>query len=83
MKPWQYLLAGFLALFILWGGMAYWISIKNDHILANRIAQLILQKEQPITLILLTALTGGIIAGISCWSGSLTRKLYDEMISKK
>jgi hypothetical protein len=57
--------AAFLAVFLFWGSIAAYISIKNDHILAHRISIFILKKDDPYLLILVTALIGGIIAGVS------------------
>ena len=29
---------GFVALFLLWGGLSFWISNNNDHILAHKVS---------------------------------------------
>ena len=65
---------GFLALFLLWGGLSFWISNNNDHILANKISLLILKMDSPYLLIIATALIGGIIAGLGAVTGSFLRK---------
>ncbi len=67
-------LSGFLALFILWGGYAFYISNINDHILAHKISVLILKNDQPFVLIAITALIGGLVAGLPAFAGSLLRK---------
>lgn len=82
MKPWRYLLAGFFSACLFWGGMTYWISMKNDHILAHRISQLIIQEDNPTYLIMLTALMGAMVGGVSCWSGSLVRQLWTNLQKK-
>ena len=58
-------LSAFLAVLLFWGGLAAYISIKNDHILAHRIAMLVLKKDDPVLLILFTGLIGGLVSGIS------------------
>ena len=58
-------LSGFLAVFIFWGSFATYISLENDHILAHRISMLVLKKDDPNLLILVTALLGGMVSGIS------------------
>ncbi|RZK48330.1 MAG: hypothetical protein EOO99_10605 [Pedobacter sp.] len=68
----------FLAIFILWLGMSLFKSIPNEQILANRVAQMIGVKFG-IALILLTALLGGLVAGISGLCGYHFRKgLYQH-----
>lgn len=68
-------LAGFLALFLLWGGLSVWISYNNNHILAHRISQLIVKKDDPNLLMLVTGLIGAIVGGLASISGSYTRKM--------
>ena len=67
-------LCGFLALFILWAGLSFWISNNNDHVLAHKISALILKKDDPYLLIIVTGLIGAIVAGFAALTGSLLRK---------
>jgi hypothetical protein len=67
-------LCGFMALFILWAGLSFWISNNNDHVLAHKISGVILKKDDPIQLILVTGLIGAIVAGFASLTGSLLRK---------
>ena len=67
-------LCGFLALFILWGGLSFWISNNNNHILAHKISLLILKKDNPYMLILLTGLIGAVVGGFAALAGSLLNK---------
>lgn len=69
-RPWVSFLSGFIALFLLWGGLSVWISSNNDHILAHRVSKLILPVDSPVLLILLTAVIGGLIAGLGSLTGS-------------
>ena len=71
--PGKSFLAGFVALFILWGGLAFWISSNNDHILAHRASLLLLKMDNPYLLVLITAFLGGLVAGFAAMSGSLLR----------
>lgn len=72
-KPWISFLSGFIALFLLWGGLSFWISANNDHILAHRVSALIFKTESTALLILVTALIGGLIAGFGALTGSFVR----------
>ena len=67
-------LCGFLALFILWAGLSFWISNNNNHILAHKISLLILKKDNPYMLILLTGLIGAVVGGFAALAGSLLSK---------
>ena len=73
-KPGLAFLTGFLSLFILWAGLSFWISNNNGHILAHKISQVILQKDDPNTLIVITGLIGALVAGFAALTGSLLRK---------
>lgn len=67
--------AGFIALLILWGGLAWYISSSNNNILAQKIAVLVAKKNDPFTLIAITALIGALVAGFAALTGSLLRSL--------
>ena len=73
-KPGKAFLTGFIALFLLWGGLSYWMSNNNDHILAQKVSQLILKMDNPYLLILATTLIGALVAGFSALAGSYLRK---------
>lgn len=67
-------LTGFIALFLLWGGLSFWISSSNEHILAHKVSLLILKIDSPYFLMLATALIGGLVAGFAAMTGSFLRK---------
>ncbi len=73
-KPGKAFFTGFIALFLLWGGLSFWISNNNDHILAHKVSQLILKMDNPYLLILATALIGALVAGLAAMAGSYLRK---------
>jgi|SRR6218665_3851435 len=72
-KPGKAFLAGFLAVFLLWGSLALWIDIRNTHILSARIGELLGVGSNAMLLILITALIGGLVAGFAAMSGSYFR----------
>jgi hypothetical protein len=74
LKPWQSALAGFLGLFLLWSLLASWIDMKNQHILSQKIAQLLPVGGSVLLLILLTAFVGGLVAGCAALTGAYARK---------
>jgi len=61
-------LAGFLGLFVLWGGYAFWLNQSNDGILAEKMG-LLFGGLSPILMILVTAGLGAILGGLASWSG--------------
>lgn len=73
-KPAKAFLTGFSALLLLWGGLSFWISNNNDHILAHKVSQLILKMDNPFMLITATALIGALVAGFAALAGSYLRK---------
>ncbi|CAN5233842.1 hypothetical protein BH09BAC2_BH09BAC2_11470 [soil metagenome] len=78
-------LAGFTALFILWGASAFWISSQNENILAHRVSLLILKADNPLLLILVTALIGALVAGLASMTGSFLRGMIfkDQVVKRK
>ena len=69
-RSWKAFLAGFIALLLLWGGLAFWIDIKNESILSARISQLMGIGNNPVLLILITGLIGGLVGGFAAMSAS-------------
>ncbi len=72
-KPFIGFLTGFTALFFLWGILSYWMSVQNEHILAKRVSMIILKQENPVMLILISALIGALVAGFAAMTGSFLR----------
>ncbi|HWC55330.1 MAG TPA: hypothetical protein VG676_17225 [Chitinophagaceae bacterium] len=66
-------LSGFLGVFLLWAALAWWINMKNESILANKIAAVLPLGGNAYLLILVTALVGGLVAGFAALSGSYLR----------
>jgi len=63
----------FFAVVLLWTGMALYKSFPNNHILANRVADMFGLKVWP-AILAVTALLGGLAAGISGYCGYHFRK---------
>ena len=70
LAPWKSFLSGFLALFLLWGILAYWIDAKNNSILSQKMAQIFQLGNSSMLLILITALIGALVAGFAALTGS-------------
>jgi hypothetical protein len=65
--------AGFLGVFLLWAGLAWWIDMKNEGYLSQKVASLLPLGGNAILLILLTALIGALVAGFGAMTGSFLR----------
>src|ERR1700733_13790734 len=67
-------LSGFGALFVAWTILALIKSIPNDNILAGRVVQLFPLPNNWIWVLVVTAVIGGIVGGLSALSGALVRR---------
>jgi len=74
--PWRSFISGFTAIFIGWTVLALFKSIPNDHILASRVVQLFPLPNNWIWLLLVTALIGGLVGGMSALSGVLLKRAF-------
>jgi uncharacterized membrane protein len=73
-KPGMAYLAGFLGILLFWGLLAWWIDAQNNSILSHRMATLFPLGGSSALLILITAIVGAIIGGLSALSGNFLRK---------
>jgi hypothetical protein len=73
-KPGKAYLSGFLGVFLLWAGLAGWIDVQNQGILANKMAEIFPLGGSVFLLILVTAIVGAIVAGFGALTGSYLRK---------
>jgi hypothetical protein len=71
--------AGFAGVFLLWGGLAWWIDSANNSILSQKIAQVLPLGGSVIALILVTAFVGALVAGFAALAGSYVRKPVVEV----
>lgn len=74
-RPGRSFLTGFLALFLFWGLLSFYISSNNQHLLAHKISVVILKTDNPYLLILATALLGALVSGFGALSGALLRQI--------
>jgi hypothetical protein len=74
LRPLPAFLSGFLALFLLWGGLALAANVANEGILGTKIAWLLPLNGSPYALILVTALVGALVGGGGSLTASFLRK---------
>lgn len=69
-------LSGFLAIFLLWAILAFWIKTKGGgDLIAGQVARILPLGGNQILLIIVTGFIGGIVGGFAGLTGSLGRKL--------
>lgn len=73
-SPGKAFLSGFLGVMLLWQGLAWWINMNNQGVLAKKIALVLPLGGNPLYLILVTGIVGGLVAGFAAMSGSFLRK---------
>jgi len=73
-KPWKAFLSGFIALALLWAGLAFRIDNLNEHILSVKVATILPLQGSTLVLIIITGLIGGLVAGLGALTGSYLRK---------
>jgi hypothetical protein len=74
-RPLVAFFSGFLALFLLWGGLAWFLDAANNSILSAKIARILPLGGSSYLLIGVTALVGALVGGGAALTGSyLNRK---------
>ncbi|MFN8353631.1 MAG: hypothetical protein U0Y10_04270 [Spirosomataceae bacterium] len=70
-------IAGCLALFLSWAGMAFFANLGSGEILVARVATIFFKSPQSYLLIAVTGLVGGLVGGFSALSGYFVKGLVD------
>lgn len=73
-RPLNAFLSGFAGVFLLWLVLAAFINTANAGILAGRIGGMLGIGANPRLLVLITAFTGGLVAGLAALTASYLRK---------
>lgn len=72
---------GFAAIFVLWIVTSLFRSIPNEHILANRVGEMLMLphwKYNWIIVLLITGIVGGLAAGFSALAGFYMRQILPK-----
>ncbi|MDP9076216.1 MAG: hypothetical protein M3O71_02235 [Bacteroidota bacterium] len=69
--------SGFAGVFIVWTILALFKTVPNDNMLAKRMAGLF-HLPNWVLLLIITALIGGIVGGMSALSGVLLKKAFSK-----
>ncbi len=71
---------GILGGTLLWGGYAYWLNMQNEGLMASRIGELF-GGLSPLTLLLLTALFGGLFGGLGTLCAYYGKMLFHRNLT--
>ncbi len=74
-KSWKAFITGFIGMFLLWGALAFIIDVNNEHLLSQKIAQVLPLGGSYILLILISAFVGGLVSGFAALTGSFARRI--------
>lgn len=72
-KAWKAFLSGFLGVFLLWAGLAWWIDMQNNSVLSQKVASILPLGGNSIAIILVTGCIGGLVGGFAAMTGSFLR----------
>jgi hypothetical protein len=67
--------AGFAGIGFGWLLLSAFIHFRTEGILTNKVGQLF-SLPSPMLLLLITALTGGLVGGLAAWAGYCCRRLF-------
>lgn len=73
-KPGISFLSGMLGVFVLWGGLSWWIDAQNDSLLSEKIAEILPLGGSVAFLVLVTALVGALVGGFAALTGAYLYK---------
>ena len=75
---WRSFGAGFLAIFLLWATVAFWIDWQNQSLLSTKVAELFSLGGSSVLLVIVTALVGALVGGFAALSGGSLRRLFEK-----
>ena len=65
---------------LLWGGYAFWLNLQNEGVMASRMGELF-GGQSPLTLVLLTALFGGLFGGLGTLCAYFGKMLFHRSLA--
>ncbi|MBK7344003.1 MAG: hypothetical protein IPJ06_13480 [Saprospiraceae bacterium] len=80
-RPMKALAQGVVAGGLLWGGLAFFRDQANDHLLSSQIGTLF-QGVSPAVVIAITAVLGGLVAGLGALTGASLREVFQVRHSR-
>ena len=76
LKPGTAFLSGFVGLFVLWFILCFKIDNGNQHILSEKVANILPLNGSSIALMIVSAFVGGLLGGMGALSGGFARSVF-------
>ncbi|HUX83808.1 MAG TPA: hypothetical protein VMV20_01145 [Chitinophagaceae bacterium] len=73
-RPFAGFCIAFLAIFLLWISLSYYMDVQNDHILSGRMSLLIFHHRSSLLILVVGALVGAIPSGFAAMTACLIRR---------
>lgn len=73
LSPGKSFFSAFMAIFVLWMVLAFYLDVRNDHLLANRMSEMILKVRSAPLLGVISASIGALVAGFAACSAAFLR----------
>ncbi|WP_158563350.1 hypothetical protein [Chitinophaga silvatica] len=73
LSPGKAFFSAFMSIFLLWLILAFYMDVRNDHILANRMSEMILKVKSAPLIGVVSALLGGLLAGLASLTAAYLR----------
>jgi hypothetical protein len=78
-SPFRAFLSGFIALFILWFALAYYLDFRNHHILSLKISEILFKQSSSLLITAVTGLLAALVGGLAALSGATCRRLFPQI----
>ena len=72
-RPGNAFVTGLLGVMLLWIALAWWIDLRNNGVLAQRMSVLLPLGGSRVLLILVTGIIGGLVGGFAALTGAYLR----------
>ncbi|NLR60174.1 hypothetical protein HGH93_18825 [Chitinophaga polysaccharea] len=73
LSPGKSFFSAFLGIFVLWLMLAFYMDVRNDHLLANRMSEMILKVKSAPLIGIVSAFLGALVAGFAASSAAFLR----------
>ncbi|MCW3465434.1 hypothetical protein [Chitinophaga nivalis] len=73
LSPGKSFFGAFLSVFVLWMLLAFYADVRNDHLLANRMSEMILQVKSAPLIGVVSSVLGALVAGFAASTAAFLR----------
>jgi hypothetical protein len=73
LPPGKSFFSAFMAVFVLWLFLTFYADVRNDHLLANRMSEMILKVKSAPLIGVLSAFIGALVAGFAASTAAFLR----------